>query len=86
MPIPQLSGHTDMGFLGNLGGALVDSGANSTIIGNNAKVIRKIEREVDATGIDNHELNALKMVDTAAKAYSQRGELTIILHQFAYHG
>ena len=41
-------------------GALVDRGANGNIVGNDARVIRKLERMVDVTGIDNHELNLLK--------------------------
>ena len=53
-------------------GALVDRGANGSIVGSDARVIRKLDKVVDVTGIDNHELNSLKMVDAAAKAYSQR--------------
>ena len=67
-------------------GALVDRGANGTIVGNDARVIRKLDKLVDVTGIDNHELNLLKMVDAASKTYSQRGEVIIIIHQCAYHG
>ena len=62
-----------LGMKTNCRGALVDRGANGSIIGNNARIIRKLDQEVDVTGIDNHELNSLKMVDAAAKAYSQRG-------------
>ena len=61
----------------------MDRGANGSIICNNARIIRKLDQEVDVTEIDNHELNSLKMVDAAAKAYSQRGEIIIILHQCA---
>ena len=67
-------------------GALVDRGANGSIVGNDARVIRRLNKMVDVTGIDNHELNSLKMVDAAAKAYSQQGDVIIILHQCAYHG
>ena len=52
-------------------GALVDRGANGSIVGSNARVIRKLDKEVDVTGIDNHESNLLRMVDAAAKTYSQ---------------
>ena len=48
-------------------GALVDRGANGGIVGNDAHVIYTHLREVDVTGIDNHELNALKIVDASAK-------------------
>ena len=43
-------------------GALVDRGANGGILGDDARVILQHKREVDVTGIDNHELNALKIV------------------------
>ena len=55
----------------NLRGSLVDRGANGGILGKDARVIRTHTREVDVTGIDNHELNALKIVDAAAKVMSQ---------------
>jgi hypothetical protein len=43
-------------------------------------------RTVDVTGIDNHELNQLKIVDATAKAISQRGFVIIVMRQYAYHG
>ena len=48
-------------------GALVDGGANAGILGNDARVIYTHGHEVAVTGIDNHELNALKLVDADAK-------------------
>ena len=67
-------------------GALVDRGANGGILGNDARVIWTHGREVDVTGIDNHELNALKLVDAVAKVTTQLGEAIIIMRQYAYHG
>ena len=67
-------------------GALVDRGANGGIIGNDAVVIYQHQRQVDITGIDNHELNALKIVDATAKALSHVGFVIIHLRQYAYHG
>jgi hypothetical protein len=43
-------------------------------------------RTVEVTGIDNHELNQLKIVDATAKAISQRGFVIIVMRQYAYHG
>ena len=43
-------------------------------------------QEVDVTGIDNHEINALKVVDATAKIITQRGEAIGVFRQYAYHG
>jgi hypothetical protein len=67
-------------------GALVDRGANGGIIGNDAKVLYTHQRTVDVTGIDNHELSSLKMVDASSTVMTQRGPAIAILRQYAYHG
>lgn len=68
-------------------GALVDRGANGGILGIDARVTHIIpNREVDVTGIDNHEMNSLKIVNATAKVITQRGPVILILHQYAYHG
>ena len=69
-----------------LRGSLVDRGANGGILGCDARVFLTHQRTVDVTGIDNHELNSLKIVDASAKATSQRGDVIVILRQYAYHG
>jgi hypothetical protein len=43
-------------------------------------------RSVDVTGIDNHELNQLKIVHATAKALSHRVFVIIVMRQYAYHG
>jgi hypothetical protein len=50
----------------------VDRGANGGIIGNDARVHHVHLREVDVTGIDNHELNSLKLVDAGAKIMTNK--------------
>jgi len=67
-------------------GTLVDRGANGGILGNDAKVIFKCNTTVDVTGIDNHELNALPMVDATAKTITDKGPVILILRNYAYHG
>lgn len=67
-------------------GALVDRGANGGILGQDAHVLLQHLRTVDVTGIDNHELNQLKIVDASAKALSHRGFVIIIMRQYAYYG
>ena len=64
----------------------MDRGANGGILGCDANVILIHTREVDVTGIDNHELNALKLVDASAKVITQLGPAIVILRQYAYHG
>ena len=67
-------------------GSLMDRGANGGIVGNDARVYLQHTREVDVTGIDNHELNSLKIVDASAVAMSQMGPVIVLLQQYAYHG
>ena len=67
-------------------GALVDRGANGGILGNDAHPFHEHQREVDVTGINNHELGGLKLVDASAKTTTQLGPVILILRQYAYHG
>ena len=67
-------------------GSLVDRGANGGIAGDDTRVIRKHVRTVDVTGIDNHEMTDLHIVDTASWAMSNKGPVILIFHQYAYHG
>ena len=64
----------------------MDRGANGGILGNDARVILEHTREVDVTGIDNHQINALKLVDASAKVITNRGPVIVIMRQYAYHG
>ena len=67
-------------------GALVDRGANGGILGNDAKpFFTHLEKEFDITGVDNHELNSLKLIDASTKVITQKGTVIIILHQHSYH-
>ena len=67
-------------------GSLVDRGANGGILGNDARVLLQHQSQVDVTGIDNHELNSLRIVDASAKITTQRGDVIVILKNYAYHG
>jgi len=67
-------------------GALVDRGANGGIIGSDARIHLEHQREVDVTGIDNHELSGLKLVNATATTMTQRGPVIIHMRQYAYHG
>ena len=66
--------------------SLMDRGANGGILGNDAKVMLVHSREVDVTGIDNHELTALKIVDGVGKVLTHKGCVILWLKQCAYYG
>jgi len=67
-------------------GTLVDRGANGGMLGSDAKVIFKRSKTVDVTGVDNHELNGLPMVNATAKTITDKGSVILILRNYAYHG
>jgi len=68
-------------------GALVDRGANGGIIGNDAHALYTHPgQEVDVAGIDNHQIDSLKVVDASAKIFTQRGEAIGMFRQHTYHG
>ena len=75
-------------------GALVDRGANGGILGFDAKVIHTHkDQPVDVTGIDNHELSGLKLVDAVGVCESHKGPVVVLvgpvlvhMHQYAYYG
>jgi len=67
-------------------GTLVDRGANGGALGNDAKVIFKRNKTADVTGVDNHELNALPMVDATAKTVADKGPVVLVLRNCAHHG
>ena len=67
-------------------GSLVDRGANEGILGSDAGVIFTHLRTVNVTGIDNHQLDELKIVDGSTTATTQYGDVIIILRQYALFG
>jgi len=67
-------------------GTLIDRGANGGVLGNDTKVMFRRNKSVDVTGIDNHELSSLPMVDATAKTLTDKGEVILILQNHAYHG
>jgi hypothetical protein len=67
-------------------GALVDRGANGGILGADAHVWQKHRQKIDVTGIDNHEMMGLQMVDGTAFVKTQNGPVILIMRQYAYYG
>jgi hypothetical protein len=68
-------------------GALVDRGANGGIAGSDVRVIAEVPGlTVDVTGIDNHQMSSLKIVTAGGVTKTQRGNIIVILNQYAYTG
>ena len=67
-------------------GALIDRGANGGVLGSDAIVTFEHMRRIDVTGIDNHELTHLKVVDATARVMTNKGPIILILQQYAYLG
>ena len=63
--------------------ALVDRGANGIIAGDDVRIINVTDRLVDVTGIDNHELNDLKIVTCGGVVQTHEGPRILIFHQAA---
>jgi hypothetical protein len=67
-------------------GALVDRGANGGIAGDDVWIINRTGQQVDVQGIDNHQIVDIPIVTAGAVIKTQRGEVIIIVHQYAYTG
>jgi len=67
-------------------GTLVDRGANGGMLGDDAKVTFCPNKSVNVTGIDNHELSSLPMVDATSKTLTDKGEVILVLRNCACHG
>ena len=66
--------------------SLVDRGANGGIAGNDVKIIERLNRRVDVQGIDNHQMNDIPIVTAGGVTNTQKGDVIVILHQYAYVG
>ena len=66
--------------------SLVDRGANGGIAGHDVRIIERLHRCVDIQGINNHQLNDIPIVTAAGVTKSQRGDIIVVLHQYAHIG
>ena len=48
------------------------------------RVLHKTGRQVDVQGIDNHQITNIPIVTAAGVVNTQRGEVILIMHQYAY--
>ena len=66
--------------------SLVDRGDNGGIAGADVRVIEKLHRQVDVQGIDNHQMTNIQIVTAGGVTRTQRGEVILIMNQYAYVG
>ena len=62
----------------------MDRGANGGIAGSDTRVIFRTGTYLALSGIDNHTVRDLELVHAAAVVRSHRGEVILILRQYAY--
>jgi len=65
---------------------LVDGGADSGTLGNDAKVVFKRNKTVDVAGICNDKVTALPMVNATAEAVTDKTPVILIVRHCAHHG
>ena len=67
-------------------GSLVDRGANSSLAGSDVRVLSTSPRQCAVTGIDNHEIPGLDIVQCAALVDTNHGIVNLIMNEYAYYG
>ncbi len=66
--------------------SLIDRGANGGVAGADVRVIDFKHRSVDVQGIDNHQLNDIRIATVGGVITTQHGPAVAIFHQYAYTG
>ena len=64
--------------------ALVDRGANGGIAGRDTRLIKKLDQTIDLTGVNDHTVRNLDIVQAGAVVSTQHGEIIIVLNQYAW--
>ena len=67
-------------------GSLVDRGANGGLAGSDVRVCSTSSRKSTVTGIDNHEIPGLDLVQCAALVQTNHGMANLIMNEYAYYG
>ena len=67
-------------------GSLVDRGANGGLAGSDARVLSKSSRKCTVTGIDQHQINGLDIVQCAALVNTNHGYVNLIMNEYVYYG
>ena len=66
-------------------GSLVDRGANGGLAGSDVRVLSTSSRKCTVTGIDNHEIPGLDLVQCAALVQTNHGRVNLIMNDYAYY-
>ena len=67
-------------------GSLDDRGANGGLAGSDVSILSKSPRKCTVTGIDQHQLHGLDIVQWAALVKTNHGYVNLILNEYAYYG
>ena len=67
-------------------GSLVDRGANAGLAGSDVRVLSTSPRKCTVTGIDNHEIPGLDLVQCAALVQPNHGIVNLIMNEYAFYG
>ena len=67
-------------------GSLVDRGANGGLAGSDVRIPSKPSRKCTVTGIDQHQINGVDIVQCAALINTFHGYVNLILNEYAYYG
>ena len=67
-------------------GSLVGRGANGGLAGSDVRILSKSSRKCTVTGIDQHQINGLDIVQCAALVKTNHGYLNLIMNEYAYYG
>ena len=67
-------------------GSLVDRGANGGLAGSDVRVLSTSPRKCTVTGIDNHEIPGLDLVQCAALVQTNHGIVNLIMNECAFDG
>ena len=67
-------------------GSLVDRGANGGLAGSDVRILSKSSRKCTVTGIDEHQINGLDILQCAALVKTNHGYVNLIMNEYAYYG
>ena len=66
-------------------GSLVDRGANGGLAGSDVRILSTSPRKCTVTGIDNHEIPGLDLVQCAALVQTNHGIVNLIMNEYAFY-
>ena len=66
--------------------SLVDRGANGGLPSSDVRILSTSHRKCTVTGIDNHEIPGLDLVQCAAFVQKNHGIVNLIMNEYAYYG